>query len=264
MNNQIPEAADAYIWAKEFVKMVKENSAMPTAASYALDEETMIGWFSNAIMSGYDFAQKKSRQEALTPPPSITCPVCGKTSYNLGRHYQQLLWELPRMAERWENYNARYLRCAIAKPMKILFVELSNVLVPKRFSEKIASFGDYYVVGVLNENMESSRIPKASEVILYALPEIQELYFSPDQLGKKCYFSNRERGIVAVDDVWKKFDRLNGTYRSPGTGIIELAIARQSSGYDYAVKIDRSLCILLGNAECEQYANAANIPFILI
>ncbi|MBN3948400.1 MAG: hypothetical protein HWQ38_18875 [Nostoc sp. NMS7] len=24
----------------------------------------------------------KALKEALTPPPSITCPVCGKTSYN--------------------------------------------------------------------------------------------------------------------------------------------------------------------------------------
>ncbi|MBN3948399.1 MAG: hypothetical protein HWQ38_18870 [Nostoc sp. NMS7] len=57
MNNQIPETADAQIWAKEFVKIAKENPAIAT------DEETMIGWFSNAIMAGYDFAQKKVRQE---------------------------------------------------------------------------------------------------------------------------------------------------------------------------------------------------------
>ncbi|MBN3948397.1 MAG: hypothetical protein HWQ38_18860 [Nostoc sp. NMS7] len=148
---------------------------------------------------------------------------------------------------------------------KILFIELSDILVPKRLSRVIDSFDNcYYAVGILNENMDLPRIPKASEVILSALPKVRELYFSPDQSGKECYFCNRERGIVAVHDVWKKFNSLSGTYRSPGTGIIELAIARQSSGYDYAAKIDRNLCLMLGNAECEQYANAANIPFMLI
>jgi hypothetical protein len=56
MNEQIPQTADAQIWAKEFVRIVKENPAI------AADEETMIGWFSNSIMAGYDFVQKKNRQ----------------------------------------------------------------------------------------------------------------------------------------------------------------------------------------------------------
>lgn len=44
---------DAMAWAKEFVKRVKENPSIAT------DEGCMIGWFSNAIMAGYDEARQK-------------------------------------------------------------------------------------------------------------------------------------------------------------------------------------------------------------
>jgi len=41
---------DAQVWAKEFIKIIKKHPNIP------LDEETMIGWFANAIMCGYDHA----------------------------------------------------------------------------------------------------------------------------------------------------------------------------------------------------------------
>lgn len=52
---------DAKIWAEEFVKMVKKNPKI------ANDMGTMIAWFANAIMAGYDRAKQqdataKSRQ----------------------------------------------------------------------------------------------------------------------------------------------------------------------------------------------------------
>jgi len=40
--------ADAKIWAEEFVKLCKVQPSVAT------DEGTMIGWFANAIMAGYD------------------------------------------------------------------------------------------------------------------------------------------------------------------------------------------------------------------
>ena len=46
---------DAKIWAEEFVKAV---NLMPTIAT---DEGTMIGWFANAIMAGYDYAKKQTQ-----------------------------------------------------------------------------------------------------------------------------------------------------------------------------------------------------------
>ena len=41
---------DAKVWAKEFIKIVKKKPSIAT------DEGTMIGWFANAIMAGYDKA----------------------------------------------------------------------------------------------------------------------------------------------------------------------------------------------------------------
>jgi len=39
---------DAKFWAEEFIKRAKEDP------SFAIDEGNMIGWFANAIMTGYD------------------------------------------------------------------------------------------------------------------------------------------------------------------------------------------------------------------
>jgi hypothetical protein len=47
---------NARVWAEEFVRAVNKNPSITT------DVETMIGWFANAIMTGYDNAN---------PPPRI-------------------------------------------------------------------------------------------------------------------------------------------------------------------------------------------------
>lgn len=39
---------DAQVWAEEFVRMVKIKPEIAT------DEATMLTWFANAIMAGYD------------------------------------------------------------------------------------------------------------------------------------------------------------------------------------------------------------------
>ncbi len=44
---------DADIWAKEFVKTVKDKPKIAT------DIDTMRGWFANAIMAGYDKAKQE-------------------------------------------------------------------------------------------------------------------------------------------------------------------------------------------------------------
>lgn len=43
---------DSRIWAKEWLKTIAEHPGIPT------DEGTMIGWFANAIMAGFDKAKK--------------------------------------------------------------------------------------------------------------------------------------------------------------------------------------------------------------
>jgi hypothetical protein len=45
---EIKESFDARIWAREFIARVHLNPAIPT------DEDTMTGWFANALMRGYD------------------------------------------------------------------------------------------------------------------------------------------------------------------------------------------------------------------
>jgi hypothetical protein len=48
-----PHTMDAQVWAKEFCKQFPD-----------MDEGTMIAWFANAIMAGYDTAQMRgSRNE---------------------------------------------------------------------------------------------------------------------------------------------------------------------------------------------------------
>lgn len=47
------QSFDARDWAKAFVEHVKANPAIAT------DEDTMLAWFANALMRGYDeFARR--------------------------------------------------------------------------------------------------------------------------------------------------------------------------------------------------------------
>jgi len=56
-----PQTMDAVVWAKEFVETA---TRIP---SIATDEGTMIGWFANAIMAGYDEAQRRCHQPPNAP-----------------------------------------------------------------------------------------------------------------------------------------------------------------------------------------------------
>ena len=49
--NHLLQTTDAKQWAKEFMKTIKMHSLDVT-------EELMAGWFANAIMTGYDAANK--------------------------------------------------------------------------------------------------------------------------------------------------------------------------------------------------------------
>lgn len=62
-NNDLVGETDAQIWAKRWLEIIAENPGIPT------DEGTMIGWFANAIMAGYDqgrsYEQKRDIVEKL-------------------------------------------------------------------------------------------------------------------------------------------------------------------------------------------------------
>ncbi len=48
---------DAKIWTQEWLKTIKKKPSIPT------DEGTMIAWFANAIMAGYDHAIRQMANE---------------------------------------------------------------------------------------------------------------------------------------------------------------------------------------------------------
>lgn len=51
-----PQTMDAHAWAKTWLVLTHEHPDVPT------DKAAMIGWFANAIMAGYDEAQRRSDQ----------------------------------------------------------------------------------------------------------------------------------------------------------------------------------------------------------
>ena len=62
MDVNLTQTADAQVWAKEWLKTIKEHPTIPT------DEGAMIGWFANAIMAGYDDCYRKYKL-AMTEQP---------------------------------------------------------------------------------------------------------------------------------------------------------------------------------------------------
>lgn len=46
--SKLPGSMDAVDWAEEWLEIIKKNPSIPT------DKATMIGWFANAIMCGWD------------------------------------------------------------------------------------------------------------------------------------------------------------------------------------------------------------------
>jgi hypothetical protein len=52
-----PHTIDAREWARQWIETIGANPEIP------MDEETMIGWFANAIMAGYDTAQFHQSKE---------------------------------------------------------------------------------------------------------------------------------------------------------------------------------------------------------
>ena len=54
---------DATIWVNEWLKTIKEHPEIPT------DKETMIGWFANAIMAGYDAGRQAGESLKIDKEP---------------------------------------------------------------------------------------------------------------------------------------------------------------------------------------------------
>jgi hypothetical protein len=57
------QSMDAQVWAKEFMRIYTEQIAKGN--NLWIDEALMIGWFANAIMAGYDEANRRNEQSHL-------------------------------------------------------------------------------------------------------------------------------------------------------------------------------------------------------
>lgn len=59
---------DATIWADEWLKTIEKHTQIPT------DRGTMIGWFANSIMVGYD-AGRKAGENLVVDTGLNSCSV---------------------------------------------------------------------------------------------------------------------------------------------------------------------------------------------
>jgi len=55
--SKLPQSFDAWDWAEEFCEIVQKNPTIPH------DKETMMGWFANAIMAGWDEMGRRKAKE---------------------------------------------------------------------------------------------------------------------------------------------------------------------------------------------------------
>jgi hypothetical protein len=61
---EIKESFDARVWAHEFVARVLLDP------SIAADEDTMTGWFANALMRGYDERNRELESSSAMKNPT--------------------------------------------------------------------------------------------------------------------------------------------------------------------------------------------------
>ncbi len=64
MSVNLHDTTDAQVWVDEWLKTIKQKPSIPN------DEGTMLGWFANAIMAGFDAGQRAAQQRVKSDPPS--------------------------------------------------------------------------------------------------------------------------------------------------------------------------------------------------
>lgn len=60
-----PESTDAVVWTREWLKTIAKHPTIP------FDEGAMLGWFTNAIVAGFDEARRRYEPKAQTVPNQI-------------------------------------------------------------------------------------------------------------------------------------------------------------------------------------------------
>lgn len=124
----------------------------------------------------------------------------------------------------------------------------------------------YRCIGVANEGGVACGQKTLDQAIaqqqytLQLLPQLEMIYICPDWQGQQCWRIERERGAVAIHEQ-PCYHPWVGTFRKPGTGMIEVAIAQCGA-------VVRERCWLIGDdtgpyTPDSSAAAQAGIPFLL-
>lgn len=71
------DTTDSRVWTKEWLRIIKKNPSIPK------DEGTMIGWFANALMAGYDAAKRKCKCDTYNKECCDVCTDIQKRKYTV-------------------------------------------------------------------------------------------------------------------------------------------------------------------------------------
>ena len=85
MSNELLSTTDAMVWAQEFCNMFHGYMVMkdgtPQSPMLTVDEGLMVGWFANAIMTGYHEGSQKfcpHTDQFELAVDLLCCRACGK------------------------------------------------------------------------------------------------------------------------------------------------------------------------------------------
>ena len=94
---------DAQVWAKAWLETISENPGIPT------DEGTMIGWFANAIMAGYDHGRRYEQERNIVEKiREMVFQAGGAATRPVMEDHPHYIFPAERVAEAVEEVCARF------------------------------------------------------------------------------------------------------------------------------------------------------------
>lgn len=94
---------DARMWAKAWLETISKHPSVPT------DEGTMIGWFSNAIMSGYDAGKRdEQKRDIVEKLREIIFQAAGAATLPLLEENPGYIFPAERVAEAVEEVCSKF------------------------------------------------------------------------------------------------------------------------------------------------------------
>lgn len=102
MSNLIGEF-DAEVWANQWLEVIAENPTIPT------DKGTMIGWFANAIMAGYDKGRRdEQKRDVVEKIREIIFQAAGAATRPLLEDHPNYIFPSDRVAEAVEEICSQF------------------------------------------------------------------------------------------------------------------------------------------------------------